>query len=79
MPEADIDWLGGQVADFWSDPDFQGDFECVDNNRIAIKGDDSSAAVYETQVMEGCCGSCDVEFGPSPSGLTYLYGFNYGH
>jgi hypothetical protein len=78
MPEADIDWLGAQIADFWSKPENE-DYDNTDNNRIAIKDDPTSCAVYDDDAGNGCCGSCDVEFGPSPSGRTYLYGFNYGH
>jgi len=75
MPEADIEWLAWQITDFWA----QNEFEFVDNDRLAIKGDDSSARAYDFQVLSGCCGFHDVEFGPSPSGRMYLYGFNYGH
>lgn len=55
------------------------EYDCVDNYRIAIVGDAESEAAYEEAQRQGCCGFVDVKLGPSPSGRSYLYGFNHGH
>jgi len=72
------DWLHRQVSDFWDKPENQ-DLECVDNGRVCDEGIPEEAAAYRELQESGCCGSCDVTFGPSPTGRTYSYGFNYGH
>lgn len=69
-------WLQRQVAAFW---DRAGDYECVDNTRLARSGDPAEVCAYEAAREGGCCGSEDVELGPSPRGHVYLYGFNHGH
>ncbi len=72
------EWLADQIHDFWDAAAEQGDpYECVDSERTALKGDEGQEALYDDAIT--CCGSCDVEFGPSPAGHTYKYGFNYGH
>jgi hypothetical protein len=78
IPYADIQWLADQIRAHWEKPE-NADLECVDNGRLAVQGDTLTAEVYDDQCNHGCCGSCDTQFGPSPSGLTYLYGYNYGH
>lgn len=65
------------VAQWWAVND-DGSYECMDNERYAIKGNQEQEAVYDEQVRLGCCGSCDVEI-PLPDGTILLYGFNYGH
>ena len=72
------DWLHRQVADFW-DRDENQDLEFVDNGRVADEGVPAEVEAYEEAVRQGCCGCVDVTFGPSPSGRTYMYGFNHGH
>lgn len=54
------------------------DYECVDNERYAIKGNAEQEADYELHRSNGCCGFCDVEL-EVIDGSTLLYGFNYGH
>jgi hypothetical protein len=56
-----------------------GDWEYMDNVRLALVGDSELEQHYERIRDDGCCGSCDHRFGPSPSGRFYMYGFNYGH
>lgn len=51
---------------------------CIDNFRVALKGDPSDEEEYENLVSEGCCGFYDDEI-ESPSGNTYMIGCNYGH
>ncbi len=79
--QAEHDWLRAELDAWWmsqATAEFPDDepFPCADNFRLALKGDEAS---YEEAVCNGCCGSVDIEVGPSPSGRTYLYGFNYGH
>ncbi len=75
-------WLCEQIS-CWHrehdvvDPTYGPVYEYTDSFRLGVKGDEASEAAY-TQEMT-CCGSVDVEFGPSPKGVTYLYGFNHGH
>lgn len=55
------------------------EFECCDNWRLCRVGDTVGEAEYEEQQRTGCCGSIDTQFGPSPGGFHYNFGFNYGH
>lgn len=55
------------------------EFDCSDNFRLCRVGDSDGEAEYETIRNDGCCGSVDIEIGPSPAGHTYRHGFNYGH
>lgn len=71
-------YLVEQIQNFWSNTE-QGDFDCVDNIRLARQGAVEECAEYEETQRTGCCGSHDIVFGPSPNGHSYLYGFNYGH
>jgi hypothetical protein len=54
-----------------------GDFECVDNCRIALKSDPKEMADYEAARADGCCGFYDQEI--LVDGEVYLIGCNYGH
>jgi hypothetical protein len=77
---AETNWVHAAIHRWRRENDPNGDrFEYSDNTRIAIKGDLGSELVYEDRRDAGCCGSVDVELGPSPTGRTYLFGFNYGH
>ena len=51
---------------------------CIDNFRVALKGDPSDEDEYEKLVYEGCCGFYDDEI-EAPSGNTYMIGCNFGH
>lgn len=55
------------------------EFECSDNFRLCRVGDFDGEDEYEAARNDGCCGSVDIEIGPSPAGHKYRYGFNYGH
>ena len=74
-PAGDLSWLEDRIVDLI----IQGDYDYIDNARLAIKGHSPSELVYEHAQDNGCCGFVDVELGPAPSGTTYLYGFNHGH
>ncbi len=80
---ADHEFLVNAVANWWqSQEDENGGhdyYEYADNFRYAVKGDEGQMMTYEAVQRHGCCGFHDDEFGPAPSGKTYLYGFNYGH
>ena len=69
-------WLKEQIVAFW-DRHEDDEFECTDSFRLARKGDASEEQEYDETIS--CCGKMDLEFGPSPEGHTYFYGFNYGH
>ena len=73
----EADWLHEQINDFWED--MGAGFDCIDNLRLCRKGDVADEARYDEIERDGCCGSHNTEFGPSPEGHFYLYGFNYGH
>lgn len=70
---AEYEWVAAEIASFWTD-----EHENCDNFRFAVKGTDGELHYWE-YASNGCCGSDDAEFGPSPLGRTYLWGFNYGH
>jgi hypothetical protein len=61
--------------------EFEG-LEYVDNQRIAIVGDDGEMAKYVEQMRKGCCGSFDtvvsIKYGETYY-LPHLIGCNYGH
>lgn len=71
------EFLLGALEGFWTSAE-KGEYEYVDNIRLARQGD-ADCAEYEEIRQGGCCGFMDTEFGPSPGGHTYLYGFNHGH
>lgn len=52
---------------------------CVDNDRVALKGNTAQTRRYMRQKSAGCCGFCDVEAVCPIDGKTYLLGFNCGH
>lgn len=60
-----------------NDPD--GDsFDCADNHRIAVIGNDEEERIYAEQESQGCCGFIDEKL-ITKSGVRFKYGFNYGH
>lgn len=68
-----------EAVDNWlekEDPDGYR-FECRDNFRYAVQGDEASLDLYETKRLSGCCGFVDEEF--EVEGKTLYFGFNYGH
>jgi hypothetical protein len=65
------------IDTFWNQTE-DGEFDFVDNVRVARKGNASEEAEYEAQREQGCCGFCDMELA-CDDGSTLLYGFNYGH
>jgi hypothetical protein len=70
-------FLANSVDKFWSDN--SENFEYADNFRLAKVGDSKEEEQYFAIKEQGCCGFHDMEFGPSPCGAYYNYGFNYGH
>jgi len=55
-------------------------YDCVDNIRIAEKGNRESEQAYEVSKEQGCCGFVDYILVPFLSdGKEYYYGFNHGH
>ena len=75
VPEGDREWLDARMAEAEGGEEW----EFQDNFRLARAGRASEEAAYEDARHGGCCGSADFEFPGSPSGATYLWGFNYGH
>lgn len=71
-------WLRDQVDAFWARVEPH-EYEFVDNTRIASCVKDPELDAYDDLRCGGCCGFMDVDFGPSPRGITYKYGFNHGH
>lgn len=66
-------WLRGKVAEIQAEAD---SYPYQDSFRFA---DESSEADREVFYMSrSCCGSLEVEWTYAP-GITFLYGFNYGH
>ena len=59
-----------------------GGLEYVDNQRIAVVGDDGEMARYIEQMRKGCCGSRDIvvsiKYGEDYY-TPHLIGCNYGH
>lgn len=72
----DRTWLEGRMAEEGAEYE---DEPCQDNFRLADESDPAQVEAYEDAAREGCCGSADFRFEGSPSGRTYLWGFNYGH
>lgn len=52
--------------------------DCIDNFRIAIKGDLRAEGYYQGVAENGCCGFYDEEISLN-SGKIIMFGFNYGH
>ena len=76
------EWVHDRIANWWmtaEDDEGRPEFEYIDNERLMIIGDEATEDVYEEAERMGCCGNHSVEFGPSPSGNKYVFGFNYGH
>jgi hypothetical protein len=64
----------------WISENYPSDeYECQDNHRIALKGNEEQERAYQLQVEEGCCGSVDTEYTDAETGLVFFVGFNYGH
>jgi|10_taG_2_1085330.scaffolds.fasta_scaffold169027_3 hypothetical protein len=57
-----------------------GNFEFVDNIRIAELGNEESEQRYEELKDMGCCGFEDYIYVPFDlKGRKYYFGFNHGH
>ena len=60
-------------------------YDCIDNNRYAIKHDEEQEKAYEVKRINGCCGIYDVVITVDTSShyqnssIDLMYGFNYGH
>lgn len=73
-------WLLATIEAWWEVNDPEGDYyEFTDNFRIARSDRPEELRAYEDAMYDGCCGSVDATFGPSPGGFGYLWGFNHGH
>ena len=55
-----------------------GEWDYVDNHRIARLDNPQEVEEYHKAQAEGCCGFEDVEL-ETKDGIKFLYGFNYGH
>jgi len=67
------------AVDQWmaeNDPDGYS-FDCADNHRYAVVGNQEQVDRYYELQSNGCCGFVDVEL--EVDGQTLLFGFNYGH
>jgi len=51
---------------------------CIDNFRLAIKGNLKQEKLYKKDYNSGCCGFYDCEINMK-NGVVILFGFNYGH
>lgn len=82
--QSEVEWLAEEIRAWMenNDPD-EREYECADNFRLSQANRDTTfvAVDYEYDKIRrnGCCGSEDIQFGPSPDGHTYVFGFNYGH
>lgn len=63
------EWWTTQKAD---------DYDCMDSERFATKGNADQERLYREMQSKGCCGSVDVELN-CEDGSVLLYGFNFGH
>jgi hypothetical protein len=63
---------------FFEEQEETGDYDNMDNVRVARSADVVQCGVYWAAENDGCCGSFDDVF-TAPSGAKYLVGFNYGH
>jgi hypothetical protein len=78
--QVDGSFIRGYLTAWYQAEEDKGeDFDCADNHRTCQVGNLEEMALYEQQEQAGCCGKVDIEFGPSPTGKMYRYGFNYGH
>ena len=90
--QAEVEWLAGEIQ-AWKereDPDDR-KYDYADNFRVSLVLEFGIPIVdnhgkmigvdeeYADSRDNGCCGFEDVQFGPSPDGHMYVYGFNYGH
>lgn len=65
------------------DAEFEG-LDYVDNQRLAVIGDDGEMVRYVEQMRKGCCGSIDtvvsIKVGENHTYYAlHLIGCNYGH
>ncbi len=67
------EFVQGKVSESMGNGD---DYECSDSYRFAVVGNDADEARYEEMVS--CCGQADFTF-DHPSGVSFRFGFNYGH
>jgi hypothetical protein len=67
------EWAGSRISAL-----AQG-LDCVDNDRVALKGNTAQMRRYMRQKNRGCCGFHDSEEVCPVDGRTYLLGFNFGH
>lgn len=65
-------FVEAEIEKVWSEDEY----ECVDSNRFAVVGNAADEMRYEESVT--CCGQADFEF-HHLSGVSFRYGFNYGH
>lgn len=65
------------VDTFWETVETD-DYECVDNWRYAIPGNQKQENGYDDIREKGCCGYEDMVLNCS-DGTKLMYGFNYGH
>lgn len=75
------DVIQGEIG-AWADGRIQALAEgesCVDNYRVALKGNTAQMRRYRRQQAAGCCGFHDTEEVCPIDGKTYLIGFNFGH
>ena len=73
----EMKFLRKEFKSFWEIN--EGSFEFVDNERLARVGNLTEEFEFDERARQGCCGSHNVVFGPSPGGHHYRYGFNHGH
>jgi hypothetical protein len=64
---------------WWNENDPSGNnYDCMDNQRIALVDNPEEQSAYQDAQMNGCCGSVDVRL-KTAQGIEFDYGFNYGH
>lgn len=76
LPDAEGSWLRSQIDSFW-ETHSEDEFEHSDCFRLARMDIEDEQVEFENTAS--CCGSCETVFGPSPQGVFYTWGFNYGH
>jgi hypothetical protein len=71
-----------KISNWFDQKEDSGDFCCMDNYRVALKGDALQEKDYEKRIDQGCCGFYDEEIVVRKLLFfkrTFLVGFNYGH
>lgn len=77
MSYGDLSEAQKKAVERWCDK-YMDQYDYVDNERFATKGNIEQEKEYWRLEGRGCCGSADVEL-ECDDGTVLMFGFNHGH